>query len=95
MTQERRFMGARENISLMRCDYTGNLCGTDSWERGWECMCVNCQRWLGQQEGYISCQQEIASWLYTEFTLNKHARQIAEAIANGEHKKERKHGIKN
>jgi len=34
-----------------RCLRTRNECGTDTWMVGTECPCINCQRWLGRQEG--------------------------------------------
>ena len=30
----------------LRCEITGNLCGTDTWSEGCPCICVNCIKWL-------------------------------------------------
>ncbi len=31
------------------CLKTGNPCGTDTWEAGYECLCDCCKRWLSQR----------------------------------------------
>lgn len=30
----------------LRCEVTGNPCGTDTWRVGHECPCPQCQRYL-------------------------------------------------
>ena len=32
-----------------RCQITGNLCGTDTWEKDSPCSCGPCREWLSQQ----------------------------------------------
>lgn len=33
-------------VPELRCEVTGNLCGTDTWEISYECPCQPCQQWL-------------------------------------------------
>ncbi len=30
----------------LRCEVTGNLCGTDTWEANYVCQCASCTEWL-------------------------------------------------
>jgi len=32
-------------VDALRCEVTGNLCGTDTWG-AMPCSCVNCQNWM-------------------------------------------------
>ena len=31
---------------VLRCEITGNPCGTDTWEINYSCQCKNCQLYL-------------------------------------------------
>ena len=33
----------------MKCEVTNNPCGTDTWEDGYECPCLECTKWLNEQ----------------------------------------------
>ena len=33
----------------LRCNFTGNLCGTDTWSKYQPCVCGHCQRWLCEE----------------------------------------------
>lgn len=37
---------------LLRCEITGNECGTDTWHVDHPCQCTNCQKYLKNKEPY-------------------------------------------
>ncbi len=37
-------------VSVLRCEITGNPCGTDTWEINYTCPCKNCQQYLKERE---------------------------------------------
>jgi len=32
----------------LRCEVTGNTCGTDTWKVGCPCICENCRRYISE-----------------------------------------------
>ena len=35
---------------MLRCEYTENPCGTDTWPIYQPCVCANCQRWICEED---------------------------------------------
>ena len=40
---------SRLEAGEVRCAFTGNPCGTDTWMVGQPCRCAPCQQWIARQ----------------------------------------------
>lgn len=51
---------------LLRCKKSGNPCGTDTWAKGVECQCENCQLYLKNKK-----QEDIEFKRFVKISKNK------------------------
>jgi hypothetical protein len=56
-----------EAVSDLRCNFTGNLCGTDTWPKNRPCVCGHCQEYLCQERDRLAAditmlRAEVAHW---------------------------------
>jgi hypothetical protein len=55
-----------EKALVLRCETTGNPCGTDTWAKNYECSCAHCQAYLHPTGPFAdviaSARREIARW---------------------------------